>query len=150
MGFWNINVIYLINVQKLASIFIYLIYFISVINFIYFITSSHFARSRLYWRASSKHETDRERLLLCYQSIEQIQQDRFPLTKDLALELAALMAQIDMADVNSERSRGSGSCGPSAAHVLQAYNKFYPPRYKEGSPDQWELLKKLILNMRNN
>ena len=95
-----------------------------------------FHRSRLYWRNSSKNESDREKLLLCYQSMEQIQQGRFPLTRDLALELAALMAQIDMAEVNSERSRGSGSCGPSNAHVLTAYNKFYPPRYRLAKPDQ--------------
>ena len=36
-----------------------------------------------------------------------------------------------MGEVNTERSRGSGSAGPSTAHVQQAYNKFYPKRYKD-------------------
>ncbi|XP_066982425.1 uncharacterized protein CG43867 isoform X7 [Macrobrachium rosenbergii] len=88
-------------------------------------------KSRLYCRALCKYETDREKLLLCYQVNQQIQQGKFPITKELALELATLMAQIDMGEVNSERSRGSGSSGPSAAHIQQAFTKFYPARYRE-------------------
>ncbi|XP_069191623.1 uncharacterized protein CG43867 isoform X4 [Procambarus clarkii] len=88
-------------------------------------------KSRLYYRAAAKHETDREKLLLCYQVNQQIQQGKFPITRELALELATLMAQIDMGEVNSERSRGSGSSGPSTAHIQQAFTKFYPARYRE-------------------
>ncbi|XP_069939219.1 uncharacterized protein CG43867 [Cherax quadricarinatus] len=88
-------------------------------------------KSRLYYRAAAKHETDREKLLLCYQVNQQIQQGKFPITRELALELATLMAQIDMGEVNSERSRGSGSSGPSSAHIQQAFTKFYPARYRE-------------------
>ena len=51
-------------------------------------------KNRLYWRYTSKMETERERLLLCYQVNQQIVQGRFPVTKELALELAALMAQV--------------------------------------------------------
>lgn len=40
-------------------------------------------------------ETDRERLLLCYQVNQQVIHGRFPLNKELALELAALMAQVN-------------------------------------------------------
>lgn len=39
-------------------------------------------------------ETDRERLLLCYQTNHQVVQGRFPVNRELALELAALMAQV--------------------------------------------------------
>lgn len=53
-----------------------------------------FPRSRLYYRAASKHETDKEKLLLCYQVNQQIQQGKFPITWELALELATLMAQV--------------------------------------------------------
>ncbi|CAL4101039.1 unnamed protein product [Meganyctiphanes norvegica] len=88
-------------------------------------------KSRLYCRAASKHETDKEKLFLCYQTNQQIQLGKFPITRELALELATLMSQIDMGEVNSEKSRSSGSSGPSTAHVLQAFNKFYPPRYKD-------------------
>ncbi|KAK8407690.1 hypothetical protein O3P69_002325 [Scylla paramamosain] len=93
-------------------------------------------KSRLYYRAAAKHETDKEKLLLCYQVNQQIQQGKFPITWELALELATLMAQIDMGEVNSERSRGSGSSGPSTAHVQQAFNKFYPARYREDLSDE--------------
>lgn len=51
-------------------------------------------KNRLYFRQSAKKETDRERLLICYQTNYQIVNGRFPLTKELALELAALMAQV--------------------------------------------------------
>jgi len=37
---------------------------------------------------------DKERLLECYQVIQQIVLGKFPLNKELALELAALMAQV--------------------------------------------------------
>lgn len=39
-------------------------------------------------------ETDKERLLLCYQISQQIVAGRFPLNKELAFELAALMSQV--------------------------------------------------------
>lgn len=39
-------------------------------------------------------ETDREKLLLMYQTNEQIINGLFPLNKDLALEMAALIAQV--------------------------------------------------------
>lgn len=39
-------------------------------------------------------ETDRERLLLCYQVNQQVVQGKFPLNRELAFELAALMAQV--------------------------------------------------------
>ncbi|MPC85208.1 uncharacterized protein E2C01_079972 [Portunus trituberculatus] len=51
-------------------------------------------KSRLYYRAAAKHETDKEKLLLCYQVNQQIQQGKFPITWELALELATLMAQV--------------------------------------------------------
>lgn len=51
-------------------------------------------KNRLYFRHSMKKETDRERLLMCYQTNLQIVNGRFPLTREFALELAALMAQV--------------------------------------------------------
>lgn len=55
-------------------------------------------KNRLWWKNSARLETDKERLLLCYQVNKQIVSGRFPLSRDLALELAALMAQLDMGD----------------------------------------------------
>ena len=55
-------------------------------------------KNRLWWKNSARLETDKERLLLCYQVNKQIVSGRFPLSRELALELAALMAQLDMGD----------------------------------------------------
>lgn len=49
---------------------------------------------RLYFRSQVKGETERERLLLAFQTSGEIVAGRFPVTKELALEMAALMAQV--------------------------------------------------------
>lgn len=41
-----------------------------------------------------KGETERERLLLAYQVNDEVQQGHFPVNKELALEVAALLAQV--------------------------------------------------------
>ena len=41
-------------------------------------------------------EVDKERLLFAYQISKQIVHGRFPLNKELAFELTALMAQVDI------------------------------------------------------
>lgn len=41
-----------------------------------------------------KGETEQERLLLAYQVNDEVQQGHFPVNKELALEVAALMAQV--------------------------------------------------------
>nr|XP_034189790.1 uncharacterized protein CG43867 isoform X9 [Osmia lignaria] len=87
-------------------------------------------KSRCYWRQAAKMETDRERLLLCYQVNQQVVQGKFPVNRDLAFELASLMAQIDFGEYNNDKARGSGP-GSNPHHlVLQALDKFYPVRYR--------------------
>lgn len=49
---------------------------------------------RLYFKSLSASETEKEKLLLAYQINEEIIYGRFPLNKDLALELASLLAQV--------------------------------------------------------
>lgn len=49
---------------------------------------------RLYFSRQARGETDREKLLLVYQANAQVVQGLFPLSKDLALEMAALLAQV--------------------------------------------------------
>lgn len=49
---------------------------------------------RLYFRGQVKGETERERLLLAFQTSGEIVAGRFPVNKELALEMAALMAQV--------------------------------------------------------
>ncbi|GAB1866806.1 PH domain-containing protein [Camponotus japonicus] len=102
-------------------------------------------KSRCYWRQAAKMETDKERLLLCYQVNQQVVQGKFPLNRDLAFELASLMAQIDFGEYNNDKARGSGP-GSNPHHlVLQALDKFYPIRYRTNiTPDQLrELQEKL-------
>ncbi|XP_022667978.1 pleckstrin homology domain-containing family H member 1-like isoform X4 [Varroa destructor] len=55
-------------------------------------------RNRLFFRASQKGETDKERLLTVYFLNREIVQGRFPLTKQMAVEFSALMAQIEFGD----------------------------------------------------
>ncbi|XP_060819024.1 uncharacterized protein CG43867 isoform X7 [Bombus pascuorum] len=87
-------------------------------------------KSRCYWRQAAKMETDRERLLLCYQINQQVVQGKFPVNRELAFELASLMAQIDFGEYNNDKARGSGpGCNPHHL-VLQALDKFYPIRYR--------------------
>ena len=58
-----------------------------VIRFVY--------QNRLFWRKNVVGEVDRERLLFTYQISKQIVQGKFPLSKELAFELTALMAQVN-------------------------------------------------------
>ena len=47
-------------------------------------------------------ETDRERLLLCYQINQQVVQGKFPVNRELAFELASLMAQVKLLFENND------------------------------------------------
>ncbi|KAK0096586.1 hypothetical protein PV326_005047 [Microctonus aethiopoides] len=87
-------------------------------------------KARCYWRLAAKMETDRERLLLCYQVNQQVVHGKFPLNRDLAIELASLMAQIDFGEYNIDKSRGSGPGNNPNHFVLQVLDKFYPIRYR--------------------
>lgn len=95
-------------------------------------------KNRLYWKHTIKCETDKERLLLCYQTNAQIVQGRFPLSRELALELASLMSQIDMGDYTHEKSRDVG---------LKALDKFYPYRYRDAlGADQLKDVQELLIS----
>lgn len=72
-------------------------------------------KNRLYWRHAAKLETDKEKLLLCYQTNGQIVLGRFPLSRELALELASLMAQIDIGDYAAASSRAPAAAAAAAA-----------------------------------
>lgn len=49
---------------------------------------------RLYFSIQVRGESERERLLLAYQTNEAIVAGHFPVNKELALEMAALLAQV--------------------------------------------------------
>ncbi|XP_022255009.1 uncharacterized protein CG43867-like [Limulus polyphemus] len=89
-------------------------------------------KNRLCFRQMLKAETDKERLLTAYHVNEEIVQGRFPLSLNLALELAALKAQIEFGDFDSEKVRGSGAPHGDSVHQLkQVAERFFPHRYKE-------------------
>ncbi|KAI8432051.1 hypothetical protein MSG28_004570 [Choristoneura fumiferana] len=77
-------------------------------------------RNRLYFKSSVRTETDKERLLLCYQVNQQVVAGRFPVTRELAAELGALMAQLDMGDYSAASSQ----------HSQPLAHRFYPYRYR--------------------
>ncbi|KAM9786783.1 pleckstrin homology domain-containing family H member 1 isoform X1 [Syngnathus typhle] len=88
-------------------------------------------KNRLCFRSQVKGETEGERLLLAYQVNDNVQQGYFPVNKELALEVAALMAQVEHGDL--ERAPSSPASSPQAKSqlmLLQALERFYPKRYK--------------------
>ncbi|XP_049626252.1 pleckstrin homology domain-containing family H member 1 [Suncus etruscus] len=95
-------------------------------------------KNRLYFRSQVKGETERERLLLASQISGEIVSGRFPVNKELALEMAALMAQVEYGDLERSTSTGSGGTPPAKAqhHLQQVLDKFYPRRYRHGAPPE--------------
>ncbi|XP_013377346.1 PREDICTED: pleckstrin homology domain-containing family H member 1 [Chinchilla lanigera] len=100
-------------------------------------------KNRLHFRSQVKGETERERLLLAYQTNGEIVAGRFPVSKELALEMAGLMAQIEYGDMEKPLLPGPGGTPPSKAqHLLQqVLDRFYPRHYRLGAtPEQLRLL----------
>ncbi|XP_012511729.1 PREDICTED: pleckstrin homology domain-containing family H member 1 [Propithecus coquereli] len=95
-------------------------------------------KNRLYFRSQVKGETDRERLLLASQTSGEIVAGRFPVNKELALEMAALMAQVEYGDLEKAVLPGAGGTPPAKAqHLLQqVLDRFYPRRYRHGAPPE--------------
>ncbi|XP_043930047.1 pleckstrin homology domain-containing family H member 1-like [Protopterus annectens] len=90
-------------------------------------------KNRMYFRRHAKGETERERLLLAYQVNDEIVNGRFPVNKELSLEIAALMAQVEYGDFDRPvPSSPGGSSQTKAQHLLlQVLDKFYPKHYKQ-------------------
>ncbi|XP_030415618.1 pleckstrin homology domain-containing family H member 1 isoform X2 [Gopherus evgoodei] len=90
-------------------------------------------KNRLYFRNQAKGETDKERLLLAFQVSSEIANGRFPVNKELALEMVALIAQVEYGDLDRPVSSSPGGTPQSKMqHLLQQIlDKFYPKRYKQ-------------------
>ncbi|KAM5244940.1 pleckstrin homology domain-containing family H member 1 isoform 2-T2 [Hipposideros larvatus] len=95
-------------------------------------------KNRLYFRSQVKGETERERQLLAFQTSGEIVAGRFPVNKELALEMAALMAQVEYGDLERPIPPGPGGTPPSKAqhHLQQVLDRFYPRRYRHGAPPE--------------
>ncbi|KAK2165193.1 hypothetical protein NP493_1378g00009 [Ridgeia piscesae] len=107
-------------------------------------------KNRLYFKSSSRLETEKERLLLCYQVNEEILHARFPISYELAVELTALMAQIELGDLRgvSEVTSSSPTAGetphrptadPALQLVPQVVEKFLPSRYWEDNTNAQDI-----------
>uniref|UniRef100_A0A8C5DWV9 Pleckstrin homology domain containing, family H (with MyTH4 domain) member 2 n=1 Tax=Gouania willdenowi TaxID=441366 RepID=A0A8C5DWV9_GOUWI len=92
-------------------------------------------KNRMYFSLQVRGESERERLLLVYQTSRAIVAGHFPVNKELALEMAALLAQVEFGDF-------SGSSMKSTQTVKQVLEKFYPKHYRGASSE--EQLRQLV------
>ncbi|XP_059374013.1 pleckstrin homology domain-containing family H member 2-like [Carassius carassius] len=90
-------------------------------------------KNRLYFSQQMRGETERERLLLAYQTNEEITAGHFPVNKELALEMAALLAQVDFGDFERPfcSPGASGAAQTKSNQTLkQVLERFYPKHYR--------------------
>ncbi|XP_058238898.1 pleckstrin homology domain-containing family H member 2 isoform X1 [Hemibagrus wyckioides] len=90
-------------------------------------------KNRLYFSQQQRGETERERLLLAYQTNEEIAAGHFPVNKELALEMSALLAQVEFGDFERPfaSATGSGSGQTKSTQTLkQVLERFYPKHYR--------------------
>ncbi|XP_064365659.1 pleckstrin homology domain-containing family H member 2 isoform X2 [Dromaius novaehollandiae] len=96
-------------------------------------------KNRLYFAVQVHGETDREKLLLVYQTNDQIVNGLFPVNKELAMELTALLAQIEIGDFERPFSTPAGqvtSQSKSSQTLKQVLERFYPKRYRHGCSEE--------------
>ncbi|XP_025058995.1 pleckstrin homology domain-containing family H member 2 isoform X3 [Alligator sinensis] len=96
-------------------------------------------KNRLYFSAQVHGETDREKLLLMHQTNDHIVNGLFPVNKELALEMAALLAQVEIGDFERPFSTPAGqgtSQSKSNQTLKQVVERFYPKRYKQGCSEE--------------
>ncbi|XP_061083918.1 pleckstrin homology domain-containing family H member 2 [Conger conger] len=96
-------------------------------------------KNRLYFSLQVRGETERERLLLAYQTSEDIVKGHFPINKELALEMSALMAQVEFGDFERafNSPAGPGSAQSKSNQTLkQVLERFYPKCYRWGCTEE--------------
>ncbi|KAM4042946.1 pleckstrin homology domain-containing family H member 2 [Anomaloglossus baeobatrachus] len=86
-------------------------------------------KNRLSFAVQVRGETEREKLLLMYQTNDKIVNGIFPVNKELALELAALLAQVESGDFERPL-QATASQLKSNQTLRQTLEKFYPKRYR--------------------
>jgi len=99
-------------------------------------------KRRLSLRTRLGGETERERALLVRQAASDIARGRFPVNKELAVELAALAAQMTTGDLPTGPPDGSPppevTLRARTAATNVALEKFFPARYLEAEADRQE------------
>ncbi|KAM9847591.1 pleckstrin homology domain-containing family H member 2 [Aulostomus maculatus] len=99
-------------------------------------------KNRLYFSVQARGESERERLLLAYQTNEAIVVGHFPVNKELALEMAALLAQVEFGDFERPFSAPGSAQTKSNQTLKQVLDRFYPKHYRRTSSE--ELLRQLL------
>uniref|UniRef100_A0A8D0DZT4 Pleckstrin homology domain-containing family H member 2 n=1 Tax=Salvator merianae TaxID=96440 RepID=A0A8D0DZT4_SALMN len=96
-------------------------------------------KNRLYFSIQIRGETEREKLLLMYQTNDQIVNGLFPVNKELAFELAALLAQVEFGDFERPFSTPAGQVNSQSKYnqtLKQVVDKFYPKRYRDDCSEE--------------
>ncbi|XP_073420315.1 pleckstrin homology domain-containing family H member 2 isoform X4 [Dendrobates tinctorius] len=86
-------------------------------------------KNRLSFAVQVRGETEREKMLLMYQTNDKIVNGIFPVNKELALELAALLAQVESGDFERPLQATASQLKSNQA-LRQTLEKFYPKRYR--------------------
>lgn len=93
-------------------------------------------KNRLYFSLQARGESDRERVLLTYQTNEAIVAGHFPVNKELALEMAALLAQVEFGDFERPFSAPGSAQTKSTQTLKQVLERFYPKHYRRSLSDE--------------
>uniref|UniRef100_A0A8C2PZ68 Pleckstrin homology domain containing, family H (with MyTH4 domain) member 2 n=1 Tax=Cyprinus carpio TaxID=7962 RepID=A0A8C2PZ68_CYPCA len=103
-----------------------------------FVTNHWCTPSRLYFSQQMRGETERERLLLAYQTNLEITAGHFPVNKELALEMAALLAQVEFGDFERPFSPGASGAAQTKSNqtLKQVLERFYPKHYRHSCAEE--------------
>ncbi|XP_019112890.2 pleckstrin homology domain-containing family H member 2 isoform X2 [Larimichthys crocea] len=93
-------------------------------------------KNRLYFSLQVRGESERERLLLAYQTNEAIVAGHFPVNKELALEMAALLAQVEFGDFERPFSAPGSAPTKSNQTLKQVLDRFYPKHYRRSTSEE--------------
>ncbi|XP_044070664.1 pleckstrin homology domain-containing family H member 2 isoform X2 [Siniperca chuatsi] len=93
-------------------------------------------KNRLYFSLQVRGESERERLLLAYQTNEAIVAGHFPVNKELALEMAALLAQVEFGDFERPFSAPGSAQTKSNQTLKQVLDRFYPKHYRRTTSEE--------------
>uniref|UniRef100_I3J4I5 Pleckstrin homology, MyTH4 and FERM domain containing H2 n=1 Tax=Oreochromis niloticus TaxID=8128 RepID=I3J4I5_ORENI len=93
-------------------------------------------KNRLYFSLQVRGESERERLLLAYQTNEAIVAGHFPVNKELALEMAALLAQVEFGDFERPFSTSGSAQTKSNQNLKQVLDRFYPKHYRRSTSEE--------------